>query len=275
MFQVRALFLSACIGCLLPTPNAYSQTTVVLGIEGDWWDSMGHVLGFASVVNTNCVFGVKGELQIAESRNKAQTFVPEKMSPQCPCPLPEGVPPNAVCAKVDLEASQPAKEPSWWSRVVDRLVRSPQLYIVAAARGLEQEPQEAVLPLSGAEVDMASAMRALDAGTYTVSLEPVDSTAVGKLNGKLAWSPGKPARLQLPKISPGLYRIVVAVEGGESEGSEAWVLVTPAAHYDANTRDFHQAIEITESWGERVDAKGKRAMLRACLQSLADRDADK
>ncbi len=275
MFQVRALFLSACIGCLLAAPKADCQTAVVLGIEGDWWDSMGHVLNFASVVNTKCVFGVKGALQIAESRNKAQTFVPEKMTRSCPCTFPTGVPKNAVCAKVDLEASQAVNEPSWWSRVVDRLVRSPQLYIVAAARGLEQEPQEAVLPLSGTEVDLASAMRALDAGAYTVSLEPVNSAAVGKLNGKLAWSPGKPARLQLPKISPGLYRIVIAVEGGESEGSEAWVLVTPAAHYDANTKDFHQAIEITESWGERVDANGKRAMLRACLQSLADRDAGK
>ena len=275
MFEMRSLILGACLVCLLSTPKAYSQKTVVLGIEGDWWDSMGNVLDFASVLNTRCVFGVKGSLQIAESKDKAQTFSPEKMSSQCPCPLPQGIPKNAVCAKVELEGSQPTNEPSWWSRVLDRLVRSPQLYIVAAARGLEQEPQEAVLPLSGTEVDLSSAMRTLDAGNYAVSLERIGDHADVKLTGKVSWSPGRPAKLQFPKLTPGLYRILVTPEGGDSEGSEAWVLVTPAAHYEVNTKDFRQAIDITESWGDRVDVNGKRSLLRACLQSLAERDAGK
>lgn len=125
-----------------------------------------------------------------------------------------------MCAKVDLEASQPANEPSWWSRVVDRLVRSPQLYIVAAARGLEQEPQEAVLPLSGTEVDLASAMRALDAGTYTVSLEPVNSAAVGKLNGKLAWSQEQLAGAQCRQDD--LVVVFLSSHGSPREKDTAW-----------------------------------------------------
>jgi hypothetical protein len=34
-------------------------------------------------------------------------------------------------------------------------------------------------------------------------------------------------------------------------------------------------VSMSKSWGDKVDSAGKRALLRACLQSLADRDAGK
>jgi len=43
---------------------------IVLGIEGDWWDSGGHQLGFASQLQGECVFGQGGSLQIVESKTK-------------------------------------------------------------------------------------------------------------------------------------------------------------------------------------------------------------
>lgn len=274
---MRSLLLAISLASLLAAAQAPKEKIVVLGIEGDWWDSDGKALGFASVV-TDCVLGQKGTLQIAEAKDKAQTFVPEKMAAKCPSPCgarPPRVPESARCAKVDLQASQPGSEPSWWARALDRLVRSPQVYIVAAARGLEEEPQEAVLPLAGSEVDLASSMQPVASGVYTVLLEPLDHGAGGKLTGKVSWTPGRPAKLPFPKISPGLYRLSIAVEGGDSEGSESWVLVSSAAHYEVDAKEFHEAVDVTHSWGDRVDASGKRAMLRACLRSLADRNVSK
>ena len=43
------------------------------------------------------------------------------------------------------------------ARIFELLIRRPQMYIVAAARGLEDEPLEAVLPIDGSEIDMSAA----------------------------------------------------------------------------------------------------------------------
>jgi len=159
--------------------------------------------------------------------------------------------------------------------IIDLLFRRPQMYIVAAARGLEDEPLEAVLSLDGSEVDVSAALQPLPTATYLWTLDPVDGGMGGGTSGKVSWQPSQPSKVRMPGVAPGLYRLTVAVEGGESEGSQAWALLSSPAQYPADTKEFRQAVEITQSWGERVDTSGKRALLRATLRSLADRDAGK
>ncbi len=277
------LWLFAVLASVAMVP-ANGQRRIVLGIEGDWWDSAGNQLGFASELKGECVFGQGGSLQVVDSTTeRAQTLAYEKMSPDCPssCPArPAKVPERSRCGEAKLQPKGNMTQAGLLSslnlgNILNYLVRRPQMYVVAAARGLGDEPQEAVLPITGSAVQLKAAMEPLPAGTYTVNLEAVGAQGRPPMAGKIVWQPGGQANFPLSQPSSGLYRLQVALEGGDSEGSEAWVLFSPPAHYEADAKDFHQAVEITKSWGDRVDMAGKRALLRATLQSLAERETGK
>lgn len=276
----RSLVLGLSLSVMLALPAVAQR--LVLSIDGNWWDSNGQALGFASPVGGRCVFGRGGSLQVVDAQTKAaHTYVFEKMGSQCltSCPsVPKTVPQNSRCGDTQTEPQRETAEAGIFSGfdlkgILNRLLRNPQMYIVAAARGLEEEPQEAVLLINGSEVDLSAALQGMDAGAYAVTLEPVDGTGT-PVNGKVRWAVGNPAKIDVG-TQRGLYRLSVAVEGGESEGSEAWVLLSPSPQYEADAKEFQQAVALTRSWGDRVDASGKRALLRGCLQGLAERGAGK
>lgn len=247
----------------------------MLSIDGDWWDANGEPLGFALPVNGKCVFGQGGSLQVADAGTKAaQTFVYEKIGNQCPCSeRPAHIPRTARCveARIDPERTGATEASALGAgtlgKIFDWLMRSPQTYVVAAARGVEDEPVEAVVPLTGSEIDLAASMKSLPKGTYAVSLAAGNGS--GTFTGKLAWATGGAGRVSIAGIAPGLYKLNTAVEGSESESAEAWVLISAPATYAADAREFQEAAETTWKWGDRVDESGKRAVLRACLASLA------
>ena len=260
----------------------YAQDRVVLGIVGNWWGSDERKLGFASPVADACVYGESGSLQVGDANSgDAQVFVFEKMSAQCPdtCPArPKSVPPGLHCGKWTSPGEGVAEASVVGGGVIAKvfhlLVRSPQAYVVAAARGLEEEPREAVLPVKGSDVDVAAALQTVAPGTYTVTLEPLDEKSSAKpAVGKIMWKSGASAMLARSGLRPGLYKLDLAVEAGESEATEAWVLLSPAARYSVDVEEFQRMSAITEHWGDRVDVSGKRALLRACLRALSERDA--
>lgn len=273
------LFLPGlCFTCMLVMARPVSAQKIVLSIDGNWWDSNGQALGFASRVNGPCVFGDGGSLQLADAGTKAaETFAYEKMNSSCPSSCrarPVSIPPRARCRDAAVVSPSPVAEASIFGgldlgRILEFLTRRPQMYIVAAARGLEDEPQEAVLPIDRSEIDLSAALELLPAATYLWTLERIDG-ASPSLSGKVSWQPAKPCRVKIPGVAPGLYRLTTAVEGGDSEGSQAWVLLSSPTQYANDAKAFHQAIELTRSWGDRVDASGKRSLLRATLRSLAD-----
>lgn len=274
---MRFLLPGLCLIGMLTAPPAFSQK-IVLSIDGNWWDSNGQTLGFASRIDGACVFGDAGFLQVADATKKtADTFAYDKMNPSCPssCPVrPISIPPRTHCRDASVTTAVPVAEASVWSglnlgKLFELLFRRPQMYIVAAARGLEDDPLEAVLPIDSSEIDMSAALEPLPAATYRWTLEPVDGGSRG-VSGKVSWQPSKPSKVKAPGVAPGVYRLTTAVESGESEGSQAWVLLSSSAQYLADSKAFRQAVELTRSWGDRVDESGKRALLRATLQSLAD-----
>lgn len=275
---MRRFLPGLCFVCMLVMGGPAFAQKIVLSIDGNWWDSNGQALGFASRVNGPCVFGDAGSLQLADAGTKAaDTLAYEKTNPFCPssCPArPVSIPPRAHCHDAALTSPSPVAEASLFGglnleRIFELLIRRPQMYIVAAARGLEDEPLEAVLPIDGSEIDMSAALQSLPAATYQWTLETLDGRS-GGLSGKVSLQPSKPSKVKVPGAAPGLYRLTTAVEGGDSEGSQAWVLLSPRAQYPPDAKAFHQAAELTRSWGDRVDPGGKRALLRAMLRSLAD-----
>jgi hypothetical protein len=274
---MRMFLPGLCLICMLMAPPALAQK-IVLSIDGNWWDSNGQALGFASRIDGPCVFGDAGFLQVADATKKAaDTFAYDKMNPACPSSCPArsvSIPPRAHCRDASVTTAIPVAEASVLSglnlgKLFEVLFRRPQMYIVAAARGLEDEPLEAVLPIDSSEIDMSATLEPLPAATYRWTLEPVDGGSGGP-SGKVSWQPSKASKVSAPGVGPGLYRLTTAVEDGESEGSQAWVLLSLPAQYPSDAKTFRQAVELTHSWGDRVDESGKRALLRATLRSLAD-----
>lgn len=257
---------------------------IVLGMEGRWWDSGGHPISFGSQVTGQCVYGESGLLQVVDSKsNQVQVFAYDKMPADCPVrgsAKTSSVPATTRGSATELpEMPADAPRPTLTrglSAYLDLLFRKPQMYVVAAARGLEEEPQESVLLLSDGEVELAPALQTISPGKYLISLEPIDTGKPDRAeSGKISWAQGTLAKIRLVRNGPGLYRLNVAQEGGDSEGAESWVLVAAPARYQSDAKEFDEVVSMTKSWGDRVDSPGKRALLRACLQSLADRKVGK
>ena len=101
----------------------------------------------------------------------------QKMNPVCPSSCPArlvSIPPRAHCHDAALTSPSPVAEASLFgglnlARIFELLIRRPQMYIVAAARGLEDEPLEAVLPIDGSEIDMSAASDVYSQEFTTVS----------------------------------------------------------------------------------------------------------
>lgn len=81
------LGLSLIWALALVVPLAPAQR-VVLGIDGDWWDSSGQRLAFASALKGQCVLGHGGFLQLVDSKSGARVFVYEKMAAALPILMP-------------------------------------------------------------------------------------------------------------------------------------------------------------------------------------------
>lgn len=62
----RSFLPGLCLVCMLVTGGPSFAQKIVLNIDGNWWDSSGQALGFASSVNGPCVFGDRGSLEVAD-----------------------------------------------------------------------------------------------------------------------------------------------------------------------------------------------------------------
>ena len=108
------------LGMLVMATVPGSAQKIVLSIDGNWWDSNGQGLGFASRVNGPCVFGDGGLLQVADAGTKAaETFTYDKMTSACPSSCtarPSGVPASAHCHDATVPPPRPASSEQVCSR---------------------------------------------------------------------------------------------------------------------------------------------------------------
>jgi hypothetical protein len=142
-------------------------------------------------------------------------------------------------------------------------------YVSPVSRGLEAQLDDAVVPLMGDKIDLAAAMKDMDAGSYRVRFESL--TAAHFSAGPLAvqWSGSAPAYATATGIKPGLYKVASFDPSGRPVGGEAWVLVCGAENFQKSRATCEAATDITLKWPEEVDARAPRAYLRGVLDALS------
>src|SRR5208283_267073 len=123
--------------------------------------------------------------------------------------------------------------------------------------------RQAVLAFDGGRLDLEDAVGSIEAGTYSVSLRPIQaapSTTPGRLSGSVHWDPPAVTSASFPTLAPGIYELTMASPEGESLDSVA-VLVASGADYPARRKRFEAGVQ---SLPKGLD----RATLDAFLNAL-------
>jgi len=185
--------------------------------------------------------------------------------------LKDGLSPHVYhCEKYPCTVAIPEFRPADDS-LISRLGRAfRELYshrdtmpVSAISRGSEHLRQ-AVLAFDGSQLDLKDAVRPIDPGTYTVSLRPIEtahSTPPGRVSGSVNWDPPGVTSASFPALSPGIYELAMASSEGDSLGSVA-VLVASPADYPAKHKSFEASLQ---SLPRDLDPVALDAFLNALL----------
>jgi hypothetical protein len=119
-------------------------------------------------------------------------------------------------------------------------------------------------------VDVSPAFHDMDAGEYWVKAEPLEAPAK-PVSGvfELRFVKNSPAKILVPAIQPGLYRLRLVDKAGADAGSDCWMLVNNSETYSSTAQAFRRAVQDSSSWPDAMDPSAVRALLRAYLESLA------
>jgi hypothetical protein len=235
-------------------PN--STKGIVIGVTGDWMLGSRHLsLGDPLHVGDTVTPGA-GTLTLWFEGHRPDVY---PCSPGGPCKhqihLPEADPSPPRKSLLDLVASFFPKEPS--------------RYFAAASRSLEGDLKEAVVLLQGSQVDVAPTFADLSGETYWVRFESFGENAWKTAPTQVRWHPGKPALASAAGLNPGLYRLTLLEQSGETAGSEAWVLLSGPQEYPTTSTAFQEAVNTVATWPASVDPTATRAVLRASLEALS------
>lgn len=162
-----------------------------------------------------------------------------------------------------------------FSAIGDLLGSSPAKYVAPISKG--DDPSEAVVELSGDQVDLADVFGTIDAGKYFVRFGPIirdqDSTSGKSLTPVwFEWDPKHPKPLRVSGLVPGLSKLSIVEPHGENfreTGQDAWVLICDESQYAKRSNSFREALTITQQWGQQVHSDVVRGFLRAALDFVA------
>jgi len=260
-----------------PQPQRDKEEALVVGIIGEWKsDAKPNDLKFLHAIEVGdgvCAYGTDGYLAV-QFGDKVTPFVCDRQTDgvcnQHNAPKREKASDKPfVCAR---HIARPPDSGLWealTAAVVPLFRRSPERFVVPVSRGLEAEISDAVVQLRGGSVDFAGAFGDLNAGSYTVRLDPLDGASRAPARAAVNWKGAGTAVATVAGLTPGLYQVVLQEVNGPPTGQDAWVLVCSPERFEKRSREFSKAVEAAKTWPPEVDARAPRAVLRAYLQALS------
>jgi hypothetical protein len=150
------------------------------------------------------------------------------------------------------------------------LSAQPERYMVASSRGIEDELNDAVVPLDNGEADLSVVFRGMPAGKYYVEFQAVDARVVRGAPLPVVSAKNQKAVVAGPALHPGLYKVLLVDQKGEPAGSDAWIVLAAAADYPVKAAAFQKALEESAKLPAEMDPSATRALLRAYLESLSE-----
>jgi hypothetical protein len=257
--------------------SAQEKFGYVLDLRGDWLANGSAKLGKGSALNTNSVITAVNPSDTSSYivvADRSGNIFQRRTCSAGECGNPIKVPANAgneqgfvsrlIGAAMALVSSEPAKYSTFVSR---------------GSRGIGPELQEAVVKMSGDEIDLSEVFKNMQGEKYVLRFEPLvkGKTVRGAAPKSMsfAWDPKKPAPLNVNGLTPGLYRVSISdvslleAEGSDDPGeNEAWVLITSPDYYSRAAPSFVAAQNVTKKWGSDVKKNAVREFLRASLDFL-------
>ena len=171
--------------------------------------------------------------------------------------------------------------PGWTEilrRAMARLEGAPDRYVATLSRADTTVP-DAVLALQGTRVDLGPVLRGLASGRHQITLRRLDCAPAAGRPGCAESSlvlddAAGPGAAVVDSAGPGVYELRVSSPGLASVALAAGaraarLLLVPAAALDATNERYRQGVEVTERWGDAVDAGSRRGLLRALMDELA------
>jgi hypothetical protein len=184
---------------------------------------------------------------------------------------------NEAGCRVPISAPAKAKHDSAWkvrAEKIEAALMKPRLSLLPEkgamtfVRGGIGRLSDGVVPLAGAQMDLAPAFQKMPEGEYWLQLVPlsVPSKPLGPFH--IVWNSSRSAVISNPEFRPGLYDLVLLEETGEAEGSQAWILAAEPGGYASASADFADAVKVSEQWSRDASPSALHAILRAYLESL-------
>jgi hypothetical protein len=277
-----ALIVASCAGLTLALsqtqPAGVNNRIFIASVTGEWVhmsipNPEVRPVKFGQVVSeTDCLYGKTGAVVV--QRGEQLTPYSCDVSQQdktCPAIRDDKTIVCSVRVGTNPKKATQGASSRWVASIGSLLQTNPDKYLIAASRGLEADLDEAVIPLTGSQLDLSTAFKDMSDGDYWIVLAPVN--AGGKSSRPplhLRYKRGAPAFVPAAGISPMLYNVILVDQGGATLGNEAWVLVRSPETYAAAASDFGQLVTASEKWPDEMDASAVRAILRAYLDRLAD-----
>jgi hypothetical protein len=274
---VPTVLLAGAIGApFSPAQVSPAQNTskgVVVGIVGEWklLDSKSGAplkdskpLKFGDHIDGNsCVAGNGDSLVVTMPGIEPVAFTCDKQDAGCPKLV------QYRCVRRIAASGKPSTASLLWAAIVAAFDK-PDRYRAAVSRGLEPRLLDSVLRREGDLVDFSPALQEMNAGSYRFRLEPVNG---GPPTGviQVRWSKAEDEFAAVPGIHTGLYRLVRLTPEGKIAEPAAWILVVGPDRFHQDVAALHSAQEEMAKWPADVDPQARGAVLRAYLESLAEK----
>jgi len=259
------------------TATAQEKFGYILDVRGDWLANGSAKLSKGSAVTVNSSISAANPSDTTSYivvADRSGNIFQRKSCGAGECSSPIKLPATAspeqtfvsrlIGAAMALVSSEPAKYSSFVSR---------------GNRGMGPQLQEAVVRLSGNEVDLSDVFKNMQRDKYLLRFDQLIKGKATRSNGQkplaFTWDPKKPSPLSAQGLNQGLYRVSITdVSLLESEGedepseNEAWVLVASPDYYSKAAPSFVEAQNVTKKWGTNVKKTAVREFLRASLDFL-------
>ena len=254
LFVTTALRFSA-------AAEAQPESPTVVGLSGRWTlgDGRAEVHFGETVAKGATLRGEKGGHIVFQCQ---RALFDNQSCPAADCQI-------HACAKESASTSKD-RVPAWLSATLNLISRNPDRFITAVTRGLGPEPWEAVVEVRAGKVNLAPLLTGLPQGAYRLKLTNLPQGASFVAEHAIAWSPGATADFAVPGIKPGVYGMLVTEGPGETQGSEAWLLVASGPAAPQQLASWEQVKVLIAPWRDDVETPYLHAFLRATLVSLLE-----